>query len=309
MPTSLDEARYREAEGRLWASLGARPTEQRLELARTGSTVRVQEIGAGPAVVFVHGANTSGASWAALAAGLTGFRCILLDRPGTGLSEPPSRPVDADSLPAFADALVVDVLDALKLPSAHLVATSFGGYIALRTAATSPDRIERMVLFSWSAGLPVERLPGFMRLMAAPILGRLAAVMPANDRSVGVIFRGLGHGPSLADGRITAEDVDAYLGLLRHTDTMRNELAMGRALISPRGRLRVPLPDALLARIRSPTLLLWGEDDPFGGAETAQALAARLPDATLELLIAAGHAPWLDARQRCVDATGQFLAG
>ena len=305
----MDEARYREAEDRLWASLGVEPTERRMELARLGCTVRVQEVGAGPAVVFVHGANTSGASWASLAAGLSGFRCILLDRPGTGLSEPVPRPVDAASLPAFADALLVDVLDTLELPSAHLVGTSFGGYVALRAAATSPDRIDRMVLFSWSAGLPVDHLPAFMRLMAAPVMGRLAAAMPANERSVGMIFRGLGHGQSLADGRITAEDVDAYLALLRHTDTMRNELAMGRALISARGNLRVRLPDAVLASIRSPTLLLWGENDPFGGADTARALAAHLPDATLELLPGAGHAPWLDERGRCVDATRRFLAG
>ena len=134
----------------------------------------------------------------------------------------------------------------MDLSSAHLVATSFGGYVALRSAAAHPDRIGRLVLFSWSAGLPVDRLPTFMRMMSVPGLGRLAAAMPANERSVGVIFRGLGHGPSLADGRITAADIDAYLALLRYTDTQRNELAMGRALLSPiRGMRDFLLPDAL----------------------------------------------------------------
>lgn len=306
----MNEARYRATERRLWASLGAAPTERQLRLERVALDIRVQEVGAGPPVVFVHGANTSGSSWAALAARLHGFRCILLDRPGTGLSEPVVPPIDADRLPGFAEALVVDALDALGLPSAHLVATSFGGYVALRTAAAHPERIDRMVLFSWSAGLPVDRLPAVMRLMTFPGIGRLAAALPQNERSVRMLFRGLGHGPALDDGRITAEDIGCYLALLRDTDTMRNEVAMGRALIPPLGGVdRLLLPDALIASIRAPTRLLWGENDPFGGADVARQLAVRLPGAELELLAGAGHAPWLDDLEGCADRARRFLDG
>jgi 2-hydroxy-6-oxonona-2,4-dienedioate hydrolase len=303
----MDEMRYREAERRLWASLGAQPTERRLRLDRLGSDLRIQEVGEGPPVVFVHGANTSGASWASIASRLPRFRCILLDRPGTGLSPPLRMAIDAASLPDFAERLVVDVLDALDLSAAHLVATSFGGYVALRTAAAHPDRVERMVLFSWSAGLPVDRLPVFMRLMALPGIGSLAAAIPQNERSIRRIFRGLGHGAALTDGRITPEDIACVLSLYRDTDTMRNELAMGRALISSRGRLRMTLRDALLGSIRAPTYLLWGEGDPFGGADVARTVAKRLPNATLELLPGAGHAPWLDDLDRCVEVTRRFL--
>ena len=49
--------------------------------------------------------------------------------------------------------------------------------------------------------------------------------MPANERSVRMLFRRLGHGPKLKDGRITQEDLDCYLAMLRYTDTMRNEIA------------------------------------------------------------------------------------
>jgi pimeloyl-ACP methyl ester carboxylesterase len=201
------------------------------------------------------------------------------------------------------------VLDALDLASAHLVATSFGGYVALRTVAAHPDRIERLVLYSWSAGLPSERLPAFMRLMVLPGIGRLATAMPQNRRSTRLVFSGLGHRAALEDGRITAQDLDAYLGLVRDTDTMRNELAMGRALIRPLGGVEeMLLPDDVLASIRTPTLLLWGENDPFGGARVARDVAARLPSATLELLPDAGHAPWLDDLPRCVEATATFLS-
>ena len=98
----MDEARYREAERRLWASVGVIPTEQRVRLERTGLTVRVQEVGQGPAVVLIHGASNSGASWAGLVARLDGFRCLLLDRPGCGLSDPQASPFDGLEGPAPA---------------------------------------------------------------------------------------------------------------------------------------------------------------------------------------------------------------
>ena len=75
------EARYREAERRLWGSLGVSVKEQRVRLGHVGATVRVQELGSGPPVLFVHGGSTCGTSWADLVARLDGFRCLLLDRP------------------------------------------------------------------------------------------------------------------------------------------------------------------------------------------------------------------------------------
>ena len=69
---TVNEAAYRSAEGRLWRSLHVEPTEQFVHLERNDVDVRIQEIGAGPPVLFIHGAATSGASWASLAARLTG---------------------------------------------------------------------------------------------------------------------------------------------------------------------------------------------------------------------------------------------
>ena len=40
----MDEGRYREAERRLWESVGLTPTEQRVRQPRLGTGVRVQEV-------------------------------------------------------------------------------------------------------------------------------------------------------------------------------------------------------------------------------------------------------------------------
>jgi pimeloyl-ACP methyl ester carboxylesterase len=304
----VNEAAYRAAERRLWRSIGADPVERWIHLERNDVDVRIQELGSGLPALFIHGANTSGASWASLAARLTGFRCLILDRPGTGLSRPLARRIDASSLSEIADTLVADILDALELPNAHLVATSLGGYVALRGAAASPDRVERMVQFSWPVGAPIPHLPWALRAMSVPGLSRLAAAMPANERSVRMLFRRLGHGPKLEDGRITQQDLDCYLAMLRHTDTMRNEIGPARALISPiRGLDRLLLTDDLLSRVSCPTLFIWGGQDVFGGAETARQLVARIPGAKLDLMPDAGHSPWLDDLDYCAMAVTGFL--
>lgn len=304
----MNERAYRAAEGRLWRSLGVTPVERWVHLERNEVDVRVQEVGEGPPVLFIHGASTSGASWASLATKLTGFRCLFLDRPGTGLSKPLPRRIDASSLPEVADTLVPDVLDALDLPSSHVVAASFGGYIALRAAAAAPERIDRMVHLSWPMGAPTGRLPLSLRLMAIPGMSRAMASMPAHRRSVRLLFRGLGHGPKLDDGRISAADLDCYLALLRHTDTMRNEFAPARALISlRRGLERMYLSDEVLSAVTCPTLFVWGGRDPFGGPETARALVARIRGAELELIPDAGHTPWLDDLERSTAAVTSFL--
>jgi pimeloyl-ACP methyl ester carboxylesterase len=54
---------------------------------------------------------------------------------------------------------LVGFLDALGLDKASIVGNSFGGALALRTAARHPDRVERLVLMG-SAGVPFELTPG-----------------------------------------------------------------------------------------------------------------------------------------------------
>lgn len=306
----MNEAAYRAAEQVLWRSIGVEPVEWSIHLERNDVNVRIQEVGRGPPVLFIHGANTSGASWASLAAKLAGFRCLILDRPGTGLSQPLRRRIDASSLPKIADTLVRDILDALEVATAHLVATSLGGYVALRAAAASPERIDRMVQFSWPVGAPITHLPWALRAMSVPGLSRLAAALPANERSVRMLFRRLGHGDKLEDGRITQADLDCYLAMLRHTDTMRNEIGPARALISPiRGLDGLLLTDELLSRVSCPTLFIWGGQDVFGSPATARQLVARIPGAELDLMPEAGHSPWLDDLDYCASAVTGFLSG
>jgi 2-hydroxy-6-oxonona-2,4-dienedioate hydrolase len=294
MPTSDRESRYREAERALWDSLGVRPKESSLRLATLDTDVRVVEFGIGPPILFIHGGSTCGTSWAELAAALPEFRCILVDRPGTGLSPPFPRPIDRlEVLEDVADLLIEDVLVALGLHAAAVVATSFGGWFALRAALATPERLRRLVMFGWSAGAPVDRLPVMLRLGVMPRVGGILDRMPVNDRAVRAIFRGIGSGPALDDGRISAEALSAYGALLRWTPTLRNDRSLGRFFFSARGVDVVLTPDER-ARISTPIDWLWGGRDVFGGESIARRFVAPFPEVRLTIVPDAGHAPWVD---------------
>ena len=67
--------------------------------------------------------------------------------------------------------------------------------------------------------------------------------------------------------------------------------------------------DEELQRVQMPVLLLWGVEDSNGGKREAEAFAARLPNAILELVDQAGHAPWVDEIGFCAAKTREFLRG
>jgi pimeloyl-ACP methyl ester carboxylesterase len=306
----VDEARFREAEARMWASVGANPSERRIHLQRTGVDVRVQEVGEGPPVVFVHGVSNAGTSWASLVARLPGYRCVLLDRPGCGLSDKlPERFDDVGRFDTFADALVVDVLDALAHDRAAVVTTSYGGYMGLRSAAAHPDRVDRLIEIGWTIGAPILETPLVMRIGSARVLGRLMTAMPVSERAVRMIFKQIGLRDALASGRVSQEMLDWFQALLRDTSTLRNELDASPPIMTPLRGINdsILLSPELLGSIRVPVHFLWGESDPMGGAATARRFAALVPGAELELM-PGGHAVWIDDPGRAAASTLRFLA-
>jgi pimeloyl-ACP methyl ester carboxylesterase len=274
--------------------------------------VRVQEVGEGQPVLFIHGASNAGASWVSLVAKLEGFRCITLDRPGCGLSDPivggPLR--DIEAIESYADTLLSDVLDALDLESAHVIATSYGGYFAVRGAAADPDRVGRLVEFSWPMGAPMDKVAVLMRLAGLPGMQAMMSRLPVTRGMVRSLLRQIGLRRALETGHFDESMLDWFVSVLRDTDTMRNDVRSSPKMIRPIRGLneRVLFSDELLRRVTMPMLFLWGDEDPNGGGSIARAIAPRFPNAELQVIPEAGHAPWIDQLDLCADRTRAFLS-
>ena len=203
-----DERKFRDAEQRLWQSVGVMPTEERMHLRRIGVDVRVQHVGEGPLVVFVHGASNGGASWASLVQRMDRFHCVLLDRPGCGLSQPLSSAFRSpEQQETYADTLLADLFDSLGVERAHVVATSYGGYFLLRGASAHPDRFDRIVELGWTMGAPMGRVPPVMRgSPPSRVSVRSPRRIPPTKAMVRMILASSGPAPRAADGPFHARD-------------------------------------------------------------------------------------------------------
>lgn len=297
--------RYREAELALWHHYGLQPTERFVELGSPAVRLRVSEVGSGEPVLLVHGTGGPG-TWPSLVHELEGFRCLLLDRPGWGLSSP----VDYhghEYKPLVAD-LLSGVLDALGVHRAHVMGASIGNTWALALAARHPSRVGRTVLMGGGPLLPEIRIPAFIRLLASPA-GAVMVRLPQKRKMILSQLRQLGHGASLDAGRIPDEFIEWRLALSRDTDSMRHERHMVRAIASARGfRPGLTFADAELARTQQPTLHVYGTADPVGTIDTWTRATALVPRGELQLVQDGGHVPWFEDAGQVAGHVRRFLA-
>src|SRR5262245_6105283 len=125
--------------------------EKSVEVA--GTALRYQEAGAGPAVLFLHGA--AGPSWSPLHDALSArFRVISPEHPGFGRSPIPEWMMGMNDLAYF----YLDVLRALDLRGAHLVGHCIGGWIATEVAIRSTGRLASLALLA-PAGVEAPEAP------------------------------------------------------------------------------------------------------------------------------------------------------
>lgn len=304
----MNEASYRDSEASLWNTIGRQPDEKMIELETTGTQVRVQLVGDGPPVLFIHGGPNSGSTWAPIVDAFDGYTCLLVDRPGTGLSERLNQIPDTASFIRLADHFVSDVLGGLAIGRADLVASSLGGYVALRSAATTPDRVGRMVQMACPAFAPGMLTPPFMKMIRRSWFRKFTGMLPPSQKINDSIMRQMGHGESIDEDRIPQSFKDWYLGLQRYTDTNENDGNLIGEFFSGSGwDEELKLTDFVLASVESPTLFLWGENDGFGGREVASMTVAPMPDAHLSMIAGSGHLPWLDFPSEIGTRSRSFL--
>lgn len=294
----------------MWDRLGVTPVERFVELPM-GNAVRVQELGEGPPVVFLHGGSIAGTSWSDLVARLGGVRSILIDRPGCGLSDPiPNGPLRSiGAVLGYADRLLGELLDALELDRATVAATSYGGLFAVRGAAAAADRVDRLIEYSWLIGAPAGSAPMTARLAAVPGMRSLMSHVPMTRGMVRSSLRQFGLRRAIDSGSFDDVMLDWAHSLLRDTGTLRNELRSSPRVVTPlKGHnTALLLPDELLSHLTMPALFIWGADDPNGGEEIARDFVPRVPYGRLLLVPGGEHAPWLDDLDLCVEATCDFL--
>jgi pimeloyl-ACP methyl ester carboxylesterase len=170
------------------------------------------------------------------------------------------------------------LLDALGLPSAHVLGVSMGGMIAQTMAINHPDRVRSLVSIMSTTGDPTVGIP------QPQAIGVLLAP-PATDRD-GVINQS-----------VTVWKTLGSPGYPFHEDEVRVAAGAGfdRAF-HPGGTARQLVAvlasgdrTAGLGRLDCPTLVIHGADDALVAPSGGKATAAAIPGAELWVVPGMGH--------------------
>ena len=104
-------------------------------------------------LMFIHGAANDHSVWQLQSRYFAyhGFNVLAVDLPGHGKSAGPALP-SIQEMAAWA----IDVLDAAAIDKATLVGHSMGSLIALETAASAPQRVERLALVATAFPMKVS---------------------------------------------------------------------------------------------------------------------------------------------------------
>ena len=300
-------ARYRSAERALWSHYDLEPIEHLLDVRGPQVRFRVNEVGAGEPILFIHGMLGTGPYWGPLLQQLSGFRSLLLDRPGYGLSS--ALDWSAHEMGTTTAGLLFAALDKLEVPRVHVIGGSIGGVLGLHLARRHPERVGRIVMLGGGPLVPEFPVPFVFRVMASP-LGFVVERLGRKEKVMRSIIDSSGHGASLANGRIPDAFVDWRVALQRHTPSMRNERAGLRAIIGADGwRPSIAMADGELAAIENPTLLLQGSADPTAPLALWERVMRVLPQGEMQVVDGAGHQPWLDDPEKIGAGVSRFLRG
>lgn len=263
-----------------------------------GTLIVWHELGAGPALVLLHGLGDSHRTWRRTAPRLAQrFRVLMPDLAGHGWSGRPDAPYTLD----WHARTIANWMHAIGLAKAHVCGHSFGGGIAQWMLLDSRSRIDRLALVAPGGLGQAVSLP--LRLATLPFWGR--ALTPA------VMRLGLLVGPRLFPkslGGMEREEARLALRMLRLRGTARAFRRSLTGVINLSGQSVQTIERAHEIESLPPMALFWGAEDPIIPISHNTTFLDRLTGVTLATYPGSGHFPQLDAPGEFARDLVGFLA-
>lgn len=255
---------------------------------RRGSGERGTEL---PTLLMVHGFPESSYMWRGLMEemGSRGFNSVAPDLLGYGDSpaDPPAgweRQVEA----------LGELVTELELERVVPIVHDWGGLIGLWWACEHPDLVAGLVI-SDTGFFADGRWHGMAEGFRTPGTGEEMVEGIDRDGLAGLL-RSSGSG-------FTDEAVEEYYKAFETAERRAGILELYRS-----GDMeKLARFDGALAEMAVPTLLLWGEDDPFAPVAGAERFREELPDAELVTVEDAGHFVYEDDPEQCAEVVGEWL--
>jgi non-heme chloroperoxidase len=234
-------------------------------------------------LLLLHGLSDSWYSYSRVLSDLAArYHVFALDQRGHGDTDKPATGYAAAEL--AADALAF--LDAMELPRAAVVGHSMGSEVAIELALAAPERLSALVLVGANTSWNAPELREFQQLvngLADPVSAAFVREFQA--------------------GTAYAPLPEAFLDSVVE-ESMRLPAHVWRGALA--GQIEADYA-ARLGAIRTPALVLGGEEDPYCPAANQSDLAARLGNAKLRLYPRVAHCPHWERPDEFVRDLTWFL--
>lgn len=260
------------------------------ELETDQGVLRYHEVGDGPPLLMLHGSGPGVTGWRNyrdnLATFSAHFRCLVLEFPGFGVSDPTDQHPMMAALPA-----VERFLDGLGLDAVDVIGNSMGGIVAARFAMAHPDRVRRLVtiggigrnLFSPGPGEGINLLVEFTE---EPTRERLVAWLNSMVFDTSLVTE------QLIEERWTQATEPTTLAGARKM--YGRGVLEAAAAAAERGDQ--PPWWAMLHKIKAKTLLTWGRDDRVSPVDMAIIPMRTIRDVEVHVFPNCGH--WVMIEQK-----------
>jgi pimeloyl-ACP methyl ester carboxylesterase len=284
------------------------------EIDVAGVATRYYEAGSGQPVLFIYGGNfgTADSTSSARIWDLNmpfvseRYRAIALDKLGQGFTGNPLK--DEDYTMAAVVRHVADFIIAMKLPPAHLVGHSRGGYAATRLTMEYPHLVRSLTIVSsgtLSPGIGTNEV-----VLSSP------PHPPFTREAARWVYENYCYKPeSVDDAWIDA--VMEVLALPKYRESVRKivDERLGTKLFLPNlaRDKRESLQWIRDGRLQRPTQIVWGHNDRTAlterGLELFQLIAATQRRVSFNLFNEAGHFSYREQAPRFNRLLANFIAG
>lgn len=258
-----------------------------------GTTLHYEDTGpgsSGETVVLAHGLLWNVALFEHQARALSKtYRCIRYDHRGQGRSaDDPRRSIDLGTVTADAVALI----EKLSGEPVHFVGLSMGGFVGMRLAARRPELLRSLSLLDTSADAePDANVPRY-RVMST--IARYASIQLVANRVMPILF-----------GKTPLSDPGREADRARWREHLTgNRRGIWRAV---NGVLERESFASELGRIRTPTMVLVGEEDVATGVAAAERIHRGIAGSRFVVVPKAGHSAPVEEPEVVSQALGDFL--
>ncbi|WP_406444490.1 alpha/beta fold hydrolase [Streptomyces sp. NBC_00631] len=270
------------------------------ELPTDDGVLRYHEAGEGPPLLMLHGSGPGVTGWRNYRGNLPvfarHFRCLALEFPGFGVSDP-----TAENPMAAAPKAVLRFLEGLGLDRVDVVGNSMGGFVAVGLAVAHKDLFRRIVTIGGvgrnllSPG-PSEGLNLLVEFVENPTRDNLVQWL-----------RSMVHDPALLTDELIEERwvTATEPATLEASRRIYGRQAMA-AIQAAQSQSDQPIW-AMLHKVAAPTLLTWGRDDRVTPLESALLPMRTIPKAELHVLPDCGHWAMIEQKAAWESAVLAFL--